>query len=136
MFPLATLPVSHPYSDEKSMPEQKLKTYFLEEMLAEKLRAFSGQRKYAISRDIYDIYKLADGGVDQQKAMEAFKKKCYVKGILPEKININMIGRRQKEFEINWKNNLEYLVPENQKVTFEIAWNRAIDLLKEAIPLR
>ena len=135
VFPLTTLPVSHPYSDQKSLPETKLKTYSLEEMLAEKLRAFSGQRKYAISRDIYDIYKLAYGGLNQKKAMEAFQKKCHVKGIFPEKIDIDMIGRRQKEFEVNWKNNLEYLIPESQKVTFEVAWNRAIDLLNQAINL-
>ena len=135
VFPIAILPVSHPYSDQNSLPETKLKTYSMEEMLAEKLRAFSGQRKYAISRDIYDIYKLADGGLNQQKAMEAFQKKCQVKGILPEKIDINMIERRQKEFEINWQNNLEYLVPGSQKVTFEVAWNRAIGLLKRAIQL-
>ena len=135
VFPLKILPVSHKYSDQNSLPEIKLKTYALEEMLAEKLRAFSGQRKYAISRDIYDIYKLTDGGLDRQKAMGAFQKKCHVKGIFPQEIDIDMIERRQKEFEINWQNNLEYLIPGSQKVSFEVAWNRAIDLLKRAIRL-
>ena len=133
VFPIMTLPFYHPYSDQNSLPKTKVKTYSLEEMFAEKLRAFSGQRKYAISRDIYDIYMLTDNNIQKHHALEAFRQKCSAKGILCEKIDLNKIAHRKREFELNWKHNLEYLVPENQKISFDIAWNHACGLLKQAI---
>jgi predicted nucleotidyltransferase component of viral defense system len=131
VFPTASLPIFHPYSDQNDLPDTRSDTYSLEEILVEKLRAFSGQRKYAISRDIYDIYKLTESNVNKKNVLEAFQKKCRVKGIVPEKMGRDSIIRRRKEFEINWHHHLVYLVPQSQKVQFEAAWKRAIELLKE-----
>jgi predicted nucleotidyltransferase component of viral defense system len=47
--------VVHPYSDAAEMGESLWRCYSLEEMMSEKVRALIGQRRYAISRDLYDI---------------------------------------------------------------------------------
>lgn len=33
--------------------------------MGEKVRALIGQRRYAISRDLYDIYSVSQSGVDE-----------------------------------------------------------------------
>jgi predicted nucleotidyltransferase component of viral defense system len=54
LFAPKNLPIMHNYSDQKSLPQASIRVYALEEILAEKLRAFSGQRKWAVARDVYD----------------------------------------------------------------------------------
>ncbi len=41
---------------------------------------------------------------------------------------MNTIVDRKKEFKTNWKNNLQYLILSNLNVSFEIAWNRTLEL--------
>jgi predicted nucleotidyltransferase component of viral defense system len=53
----------HPYSDAEDLGPVELTSYALEEILAEKVRAVAGQRRFAISRDLYDIYRLVQAGV-------------------------------------------------------------------------
>ena len=54
-FPTNLLPLLHPYSDAERLGAPQIPCYSLEEILCEKLRAIGGQRRFAISRDIYDI---------------------------------------------------------------------------------
>ncbi len=102
-------------------------------MLVEKLRAFSGQRKFSIARDIYDIYFLLEKKADIQKAINAFSKKCAVKNISLNEIEFDKVIYRKEEYELNWKDNLEYLVPESLKISFDEAWDLAIKLLKQTL---
>jgi predicted nucleotidyltransferase component of viral defense system len=125
--------IIHPYSDKDDLPTSSFRVYSLEEILAEKLRAFSGQRKHAIARDIYDIHHISKSNAEIERAIGAFPKKCLVKGIAAEEIDAGNITRRKAEYEDNWRNNLEYLIPTNMKTTFEEAWNTSIELLRKAL---
>ena len=57
-LPAVDLGIIHPYSDREALSGVSIPCYNLMEMLAEKLRALSGQRRYAIARDLYDVYQL------------------------------------------------------------------------------
>jgi predicted nucleotidyltransferase component of viral defense system len=48
----ASRPLIHPYSDAEDLGPVELTCYALEEILAEKVRAVAGQRRFAISRDL------------------------------------------------------------------------------------
>lgn len=132
LFPPKMLPLRHNYSDQKDLPETRIRVYALEEILAEKLRAFSGQRKWAVARDVYDLNMLAAGEVDVEAAFTAFPAKCAAKGISHTAIEIAKILQRRTEYERNWQNSLQYLIPTNSNVPFEKAWNTAIALLQHA----
>jgi len=126
-------PVFHNYSDRDDLPHDRLIVYTLEEALSEKLRAISGQRRFAIARDIYDIYHLMENGANKQKAIQVFEQKCNAKGISIKDISIDAMLKRRSEFVLNWRHNLEYLVPLEYQVGFAEAWKKAIELLKEAV---
>ena len=132
-FPEKNGNIFHPYSDKETLPKTILYIYTLEEILVEKLRAFSGQRRFAIARDIYDIYFLIENGANVEKALNVFKKKCSVKGIDIKQINSDNILQKKQEYELNWHRNLEYLVPENKKLAFQIAWDRAVEILEKIL---
>jgi len=71
------LPVIHPYSDKSELPQVLIPVYSLEEILVEKLRAFSGQRRYVVSRDIYDIHQIAQQVKYSEQLRQAFEEKWY-----------------------------------------------------------
>ncbi len=48
--------------------------------MAEKVRAVLGQRIFAVSRDLYDIYSLLDM-VDEERVLEGLPKKIDVRGL-------------------------------------------------------
>ena len=133
VFPVNMLPINHSYSDQNDLPHARLNVYSLEEILVEKLRAFSSQRKFAIARDIYDIYHLVQRQTDVVKSINALGEKCAVKNIDIKKIDLNDIMRRKEEYKLNWENNLLYLVPQNLKISFDEAWNLSTGLLKQAL---
>ena len=54
-------PLLHPYDDALGLACE-LRSYALEEVLTEKLRAAAGQREYAVARDIYDIANVVSRG--------------------------------------------------------------------------
>ena len=126
-------PIVHSYSDANQLPDNPLKTYSLEEIFAEKLRAFSGQRKRAIARDIFDLYYLVKKGVDVDSAISAFPAKCQVKGIDSSSLSTDTPRQREPDYRLNWERNLEYLVPSELKVSFEAAWDSALASLDKAL---
>jgi predicted nucleotidyltransferase component of viral defense system len=133
LFAPKNLPIMHNYSDQKSLPQASIRVYALEEILAEKLRAFSGQRKWAVARDVYDLFMLAKSGATIEAAFAAFPQKCAAKDISPADIDVVKVMQRRLEYESNWQNNLEYLVPANAKTIFEEAWSVALKLLSQAL---
>ncbi|MEA3308471.1 MAG: nucleotidyl transferase AbiEii/AbiGii toxin family protein, partial [Chloroflexota bacterium] len=58
LSPPETRALLHPYSDEAQLGTPAITCYTLVEVLAEKIRAIGGQRRFAISRDLYDIHHL------------------------------------------------------------------------------
>jgi predicted nucleotidyltransferase component of viral defense system len=129
VLPVKTRKIYHAYSDRETLPQATLNIYALEEILVEKLRAFSGQRRFAVARDIYDIYFLIENGANIEKTLRVFDKKCLVKGIDPRQLSLKNIVQKESEYKLNWQRNLEYLVPVNLKIAFQVAWERAIDIL-------
>lgn len=132
LFPAQIKSITHKYSDVTGLPPSDLQVYSLEEILVEKLRALSGQRRFAIARDLYDIQFLSKTAVSIENVLKGFPRKCEIKGIKVHDIDIERIKLRKPEYETNWKNNLEYLIPGNMRVPFEDAWNTAIKLLEKA----
>jgi predicted nucleotidyltransferase component of viral defense system len=132
-FPAHRLSIFHPYSDKEELPAASVKAYSLEEMMVEKLRAFSGQRRQAIPHDIFDLYHLSRNVVSVDRVLEAFPQKCQTKGILLDAIDLDKVMERKSEYENNWQQGLEYLIPTNLKVPFDRAWNTSIRLLEKAV---
>lgn len=133
LFPTQSKSINHRYSDKSGLPQASITVYSLEEILSEKLRALSGQRKFAIARDLYDVLFLSRNSINIEALFKAFPRKCEVKGIVVKEINLDRLKNRRPEFEANWKNNLGYLIPEKLKVPFEDAWDVSIDLLNQTI---
>ena len=132
VFPTNVLPVLHQYSDRKELPIVSIQVYSLEEMMAEKLRAFSGQRKHSIPHDIFDLYHLSKNVTSVENVLEGFPLKCKIKGLSLDAIDLGKVVARRSEYENNWQQSLEYLVPTNLKVPFKEAWDTSIRLLERA----
>jgi predicted nucleotidyltransferase component of viral defense system len=120
----------HPYSDADRLGAPRLACYSLVEMLAEKLRALSGQRRFAIARDVYDVHRLAAAGADLAILAEVLRQKLEAKGMALEAVTPARLAARRGEFERNWQDHLAYLLPRGQEVAFSDAWATAIDLLQ------
>lgn len=133
MFPAQQKAIIHRYSDSQILPKASLHVYSLEEILVEKLRAFSGQRKHAIARDIFDLYFLSTHGVDEPRAIAAVDAKFRFKGIDLESLAIDVVEARKEDFRANWNNNLAYLLPDQLRVPFERAWELLISLFTRAL---
>ena len=132
VFQTNMLSIFHQYSDREELPPVTVQVYSLEEMMAEKLRAFSGQRKQAIPHDIFDLYHLSRNVGSVAKVVEAFPQKCQAKGISLDAIDLDKVIARKPEYENNWRQGLEYLIPSNLKISFEEAWHTSIKLLEKA----
>jgi predicted nucleotidyltransferase component of viral defense system len=133
IFPLKRKRIMHDYSDRDDLPVASITVYSLEEVLSEKLRAVSGQRRYAIARDIYDIHYISSQNVDVGQSMNALSKKFEIKGIDIRTVRIENIIKRKAEYKNNWDRNLKYLVPSAAIFDFEEAWNSTLIILKEAL---
>lgn len=120
----------HPYSDAPELGAPLLLCYPLLEMLAEKLRALSGQRRFAIARDVYDVHRLSISGVDVAALANVLREKLSAKGMGPEAVNPAKLLPRRREFELDWGRNLTHLLPREQDVPFSSAWATTLNLLK------
>jgi predicted nucleotidyltransferase component of viral defense system len=120
----------HPYSDTEVIAPANLWCYSLVEILAEKIRAIGGQRRFAISRDLYDIHRLVQAGVEVTAAIPLLKAKFAVKGLDSASVNAQTIISRRPEFEKDWESNLVYLIPRGQEIFFPDAWESTLTVLK------
>jgi predicted nucleotidyltransferase component of viral defense system len=128
----ATQPIHHPYSDQGLFQGAELICYALEEVMAEKLRAVGGQRRFAVSRDVYDISNLRRAGVDMQKVKTVLPLKFQARGIPLSQISIGKFESRKSEFLQDWNRRLSYLVQGGQD-DFEIAWANVLQTLHEGL---
>jgi predicted nucleotidyltransferase component of viral defense system len=129
LFPVTTHPLNHRYSDAGQLPPTAIPCYDLAEMLTEKLRAISGQRRFAISRDIYDIHQLAGQNISLETVRHALPAKLAAKGLPPNIISVARLMQRRGVFEVDWERRLAHLLPSTQPVTFAAAWQRVLELV-------
>lgn len=98
-------------------------------MLTEKLRAISGQRRFAISRDIYDIQQLAGQNISLAAVRQALPAKLAAKGLPPDIVSVADLTQRRAVFEVDWERRLAHLLPPLQPVTFATAWQSVLALV-------
>lgn len=130
-FPLASRALLHAYSDSQALPDVRVKSYSLAEMLTEKLRAVCGQRRFVIARDLYDIYHLAQADVSLDAVRDALPAKFAAKGIeLPSSIAADLDVKRPL-FAEDWDRRLAHLLPIGDPLTFDVAWAATRQLVNE-----
>jgi len=115
--------IIHPYSDYPLFAGILVPCYDLREMMAEKLRALSGQRKYAISRDLFDVHQLLHrDGISLSEVQPLLARKFAAKNLSLELINPEQLKIRKDEFERDWDRNLLHLIPVADEISFDQAW--------------
>jgi predicted nucleotidyltransferase component of viral defense system len=124
--------INHPYSDQSSFNDNTLPCYCLEEVIAEKIRAVGGQRRFAVSRDLYDIYNLISTSIDMNAVKQILPGKFELKRLSLKGIDIKIMEKRRSEFETDWDRRLHYLVI-NKGLNFETVWQCVLQLLDEII---
>ncbi len=129
-LPIQEQPILHAYSDQASFSSSVLPCYSLEEIAAEKIRAVGGQRRFAVSRDIYDLYHLISFGIQMEPVRQILPVKLNARGLGLQGIGIQRLQQRRFEFERDWQHRLNYLVV-NQDVRFEDAWDCVLNLLND-----
>jgi predicted nucleotidyltransferase component of viral defense system len=128
VFEPLTKTLLHPYSDAPALA-CRVRSYALEEVLAEKLRAAAGQRRHAVARDIYDIANLVQRGADVEAALGALPGKAARKGLSLDRAT-ERFAARKAEFEASWERSLAYLVVED--IGFDQAFSATAELLARA----
>jgi predicted nucleotidyltransferase component of viral defense system len=132
-FPPVSLAIAHGFSDRPLLPDATIRVYALEEVLVEKLRAISGQRRFAIARDLFDIWFLSGKALNLGGVAQAYRTKCERKGLDTRIVDVSAISLRKAEYEANWINNLASLLPSPLQASFEDAWDRSIKLLHDFV---
>jgi predicted nucleotidyltransferase component of viral defense system len=123
--------IIHPYSDGELLRDARVPCYGLLEVLAEKVRALVGQRRYAIARDLYDVAQLLERAVvDLDRLVEILPVKMAVKG-LPLNLELARLKSRRDEFRADWHKNLVHLLSPNVGADFESTWDKALEFLEQ-----
>ena len=123
--PAQTRGINHPYSDAAELGAVTLRCYSLVEILAEKLRAICGQRRYALARDLFDLHELMRRGASLQEATRILPTKCSIKNVTLGKEMLQDFEARVADFRLDWDRNLLPLLPQRDKVPFDEAWATA-----------
>jgi predicted nucleotidyltransferase component of viral defense system len=131
LLPTVQRSMIHPYSDEGQFSGKMISCYSLMEMLSEKLRAVCGQRRFAISRDLYDIYRLTHLEFSLEELVAIIPGKFHTKDVDIAYLDTKYLESRRKEYESDWKNRLDYLIPDSEVITFEEAWQSVIELIRQ-----
>lgn len=100
-------PIFHPYSDEL---KATIKSYSLEEIFAEKLRALTERLR---PRDLYDVISLFERKGHQAKPDQiafCLKEKCDFKKIEPPKITEILRRPELQELEKEWSHMLSHQI--------------------------
>lgn len=131
-FAVVPRPLLHPYADAAEVA-CTLPCYSLEEILVEKLRAVCGQRRFAIARDLYDIWMVTApdhapstpdpgaGAPNVEAALRALPGKATAVGVgLTEALG--RLDARREEYRANWAAAVVPLSPKTAAEDFEHAW--------------
>jgi hypothetical protein len=130
-LPAVPRPLDHPFTDAALFAGARLPCYALLEILAEKVRAVCGQRRFAIARDLYDIHRLLQGGLAPADLAALLPAKLAARGLAPDSVSTSRLERRRAEYELDWQRRLAYLVPSAATVPFEDAWQGGLRLIAE-----
>ena len=130
LLPVNEKQIIHSYSDQASFADINLPCFSLEEVIAEKIRAVGGQRRFAVSRDLYDIYNLISTGIDVNAVKQILPRKFEIKGLTMRGIDVNNLKIRRSAFELDWERRLGYLVTKDN-LEFETVWQQVLLLLDE-----
>lgn len=131
LLPPESRALIHPYSDAALLSRTQVPCYTLAEILAEKLRAVGGQRRFAISRDLYDIRQLVQSGVSLDDVLPLLRAKFVAKGLDIAALEVDKIIARRTDFEADWEHRLRHLVRETQDKEFAAAWTVTVALLRQ-----
>ena len=132
LLPTVSRSIIQPYSDNNEFSGVKVSCYSLLEILSEKVRAICGQRRFAISRDLYDIHRLVQSGLLVQDLVPLLADKFQSRGVDISLLEVSLLERRRREYELDWNRNLDYLIPDSDVVTFEEAWQSTISMIWQA----
>lgn len=131
VLPPVTRRLIHPYSDGPVLAQAEIACYPLIEILAEKVRALGGQRRFAISRDIYDVHRLVQSGVTVADVVPLLPAKFEARGLDIKALDIEQVTARRAAFEDDWNRRLSHLVQDASGVTFDAAWETTVDVLRQ-----
>jgi predicted nucleotidyltransferase component of viral defense system len=131
-FEPALREVFHPFSDSETLAPLRIRCYALEEVMAEKVRAALGQRIFAVSRDLYDIFSLL-GKADEERVLEGLPKKLDVRGLGLEEIEVGRLTLRREEFRADWGRNLVHLLPPGGNAEFDEVWDPVVDFVSRMV---
>jgi predicted nucleotidyltransferase component of viral defense system len=123
--------IIHPYSDESVLSQGSVTCYPLAEIMAEKLRAVSGQRRFAISRDLYDIHQLVEAGVSLSDVIPLLPVKFEARGVDIAMLSAQRLAGRRSDFEEDWNRRLIYLVREGRSADFEAVWMTNLETFQQ-----
>jgi len=110
ILPAESRPVLHPYSDAPAR-SLMVRTYCLEEMLAEKLRALL-RRSYP--RDLYDVWYLLTvqrEHLDQVRLRHIVAAKFQHKGYTLDSVEALLRLARRPGMEVAWERSVAHLAP-------------------------
>ncbi len=131
LWPLEERAILHAYSDIDQLEAQAVPCYTLPEVLSEKVRAVCGQRRFAISRDVYDIHRLLQSGVALIDIVANLPEKFHHRGVDINSLSVSLLEKRQSDYEQSWAKQLSYLIPDSELVTFEDAWKTTIEAVRQ-----
>ena len=133
-LPVVRREIIHPYGDSDLLSGVTIPCYALEEMLAEKLRALSGQRRFAIARDLFDIHQLiSKGGASMDVVKPLLGNKFKAKNISLDEHSLENLLTRRDEFERDWERSLSHLLPTSESTTFASAWETGVNALRAIV---
>lgn len=123
--------IIHPYSDEPLLPRRSVTYYPLAEIMAEKIRAVSGQRRFAISRDLYDIHQLVQAGVSLGDVIPLLPAKFKARGVDIAMLSAQTLVGRRSDFEMDWDRRLSHLVRDGRSDGFEMVWTTNLETFQQ-----
>jgi len=129
LLPAVPRHLIHPYSDAEELESVELPCYALGEILAEKLRAVGAQRRFSVSRDLYDVHCLIQAGVSVAEIVPLLPAKFAARGVALDRLDVDHVLNRRAEFQADWERRLHYLVPVRQGVAFESAWQSTLEAI-------
>jgi len=115
LLPVSMRPVFHPYSDGL---EASVISYALEEIMAEKIRSLFQRTR---SRDLYDIWQLADR-VNRQDVRSILREKCNFKDVI---VDAAMLRAKRDKFAALWQVSLGHQI--SKIPNFDEAFDKMVE---------
>ena len=129
LLPGAPRALHHAYSDAALFASVPVNCYAPLEILAEKVRAVSGQRRFAVSRDLYDIHHLMQTGLSVEALKPLLPMKFQARGVDFAALDPARLALRRDAYARDWRQRLDYLLPDSAAVNFDQAWATTLDLI-------